>query len=164
MWNSCVKLQLTNQTGFFTLSSAIDSMNMSDFSTLTSGYLQCWISAFGQYTTYTIHTVSFEVLVEHLFFSVPIWIHCFFPLLRVCVLCVCVYVCVWFMAVYIANSGWALFNKPYLWESGVLKPYKMWMKAEAKLIKFNRIKMWLVTQRSIKNCPPKQPVFMSSWP
>lgn len=30
------------------------------------------------------------------------------------------------------------------------KAYKLWMKAQAKLIKFNRIKMWLVTQHDFK--------------
>lgn len=58
--------------------------------------------------------------------------------------------CVGVTAVYTANSGWALFNKPLLWDSGILRARKLWMKAEAKLIKFNKIKMWLVTQHEVK--------------
>lgn len=59
-------------------------------------------------------------------------------------------VCVGVTAVYTANSGWALFNKPLLWDSGMLRARKLWMKAEAKLIKFNKIKMRLVTQHEVK--------------
>lgn len=107
----------------------------------------------------TLTQCVFEVQHEHLFFAVPM------DSLFLCSMCVCV--CVWFTAVYIANSGWALFNKPHLGDSGISKAYKLWMKAQAKLIKFNRIKMWLVTQHDFKIAllnDRKQSVFTSSWP
>lgn len=133
---------------------------MSHFSAVTSEYLQ------SDFCIWSAHKMLHDTLllwgsalIEHLFF--------FSYRFTVCSLCSMCTVCVWFTAVYIANSGWALFNEPYLWDSGFSKAYKLWMKAEAKLIKCNRIKMWLVTQHGIKIAPlndRKQSVFTSSWP
>ena len=123
---------------------------MSHFSALTD-YLHV------RFCIWTIYKISHDTDTV-LSFEIQLWSNIFLHssygfsvsfLWHMCVF-VCVCGCVWFTAVYIANSGWALFNKPYLYDLGISRAYKPWMKAAAKLIKFNRIKMWLVTQRDIK--------------
>lgn len=102
-----------------------------------------WFAVFGFFSWWSYKSITWYLQILPLRFS--FWLsvfsflsfppqvlrsQCFFPVQHVWVC-----VCVWFTAVYIAHSGWALFNKTNLWDSGISKAYKLWMKAEAKLIK-----------------------------